>query len=483
MWEIDRLDAQQVREIFGADRRWFRATGFPASEPDDDGVQRWPADRVWAWLAAQQPEAAAVVPLRYWPRGDANYQRAQQIPKAIVQDWTIHGVTLRVVWPTVEASATGGTPAAAAHLAPRVPRVIMVRHDIGGHGPTLAVHDESGRTITVGETLWPELALVLGGRAPYWAYGLRDAEAMGRWRPGHPPIPVAASVSVHTAPDPVPLLRLAAAIPASETAHAALTALAAHTQYQASVNPAHTLDTITANPAMAPWIDVAATSMPVPEPADLDEVVLRDGWLAITARLDTLAYQAVREARKSWHGQWLPYSAAEYIDPATRLGAEWAARLQPTSPYAGFEVLYDHLTDAEQDTITEYLTDPATDAPVLRLTSGALMAAVPHRLPVNSPLSELTVGDPIWIRLADDTVHLAPRRDSPGISSGYAGSGTSTLALLITQLLDDPTAPAAAQIHGGAPGLEKLLQTAADGTTFTRPELDNARSSHGEEFR
>ena len=33
---------------------------------------------------------------------------------------------------------------------------------------------------------------------------------------------------------------------------------------------------------------MAATSMPVPEPAALDEVVLRDGRLAITVRLDTL---------------------------------------------------------------------------------------------------------------------------------------------------------------------------------------------------
>jgi hypothetical protein len=174
---------------------------------------------------------------------------------------------------------------------------------------------------------------------------------------------------------------------------------------------------------------------------------------------------------------WLPYTAAEYIDPATRLGAEWSARLQPISPYAGFEVLYDHLGADEYDTITGYLTDPATDAPAIRLASGNLLAAVPHRLPANSPLDAVTVGTPIWIRLADGNVHLAPRRDAPGISWGYAGSGTRSLALLLTRLLDDITSPAADQVHGGAAGLERLLQAPwPEGTTFTRPELDAARA-------
>ncbi|MFI5782560.1 hypothetical protein [Nocardia sp. NPDC051570] len=70
-----------------------------------------------------------------------------------------------------------------------------------------------------------------------------------------------------------------------------------------------------------------------------------------------------------------------------------------------------------------------------------------------------------------------PRRDAPGISWGYAGGGTSILVLLITRLLDDITAPAADDVSRGPAGLEKLLQTAwPDGTTFTRAELDAART-------
>ncbi|MGX1762271.1 hypothetical protein ACWIG5_36130, partial [Streptomyces lydicus] len=407
------------------------------------------------------------------------YQRAREIPDAVVQDWSVHGVVLRVAWPKVAAFASGGVAAAAAQLAPRVPTVIKVGHDFGFRGPSLSVHEESGRRIDVKEPVWPELALVLGGRAPYWPYRLRDGAAMRRWRPGNPAVPVAAAVSVDAAPDPVPLLRLATAVPATDTAHAALLALAQHSQHQASEGAARTVEMLTSDQNMAPWVDLAATSLQFPEPDDLDEVVLRDGWLSIAARTDTLAHEAVSQACKSRHSVWLPYTAAEYIDPTSTLGAEWAARLRPTSPYAGFEVLYDHLGADEQDTITSYLTDPATDAPAVGLASGKILAAVPHRLPASSPLAALTLSMPIWIRLADGTVHLAPRRDAPGISWGYAGGGTSALALLIARLLDDITAPAADTVRGGAggAGLEKLLQTASpDGTTFTRSELTAART-------
>lgn len=473
MWEIDQLSEPELHAVFGADRRWLHTAGFPECEPDGDGVRRWPADQVWAWLAAQRPQAAAIMPLRYWPRGEAIYQGAREIKHGVAQEWSVHGVALRVVWPTVQASATGGIAAAAVELAPRVPRVIRVRHDFGFRGPSLSVHDESGRRIEGDKTVWPELALVLGGRAPYWSYRLRDLAAMQAWKPGAPPAVVSAAIE---APDPAPLLRLATTLPTSDTAHAVLVNLAQSAQHRTNASVAHELEMITDDPNMAPWVDLAATNLQVAEPEDLDDVVLRDGWLTIAARTDTLAHQVVVEVLKSGHTAGMPYTAAEHIDPTTGLAREWAARLQPTSPYAGFEVLYNHLIPSEQDTITDHLTDPATDAPAVRLASGRLVAVVPHRLPTTSPLAAITLDTPVWVRLADDTVHLAPRRDYPGISWGYAGSGTNTLALLIARLLDDITAPAADGLHGGGPGLEKSLQRAADGTTFTRAELEAARA-------
>ncbi|GAB2452129.1 hypothetical protein [Nocardia tengchongensis] len=472
MWEIDQLSEDQLHEVFSVNRRELRAPGFPEPEPDSDGVRRWPADRVWQWLAAARPQAAAVVPLRYWPRGEAVYQGAREIKDGVAQDWSVDEVVLRVAWSTVEAFASGGVAAAALELSPAVSRVIKVRHDFGLRGPSLWVHEESGHRIEGDKTVWPELALVLGGRAPYWPYRLRDLAAMQAWRPGDPPAVVSAQIE---APDPVPLLRLATTIPTSDTAHAVLVTLAQHSQHRTNTGVAHTIEMITDDPNMSPWVELAATNLPVPEPDDLDEVVLRDGWLTIAARTDTLGHQVMAEVLKSGDNAGLPYTAAEYVDPSTGLGRQWASRLRPTRPYAGFEILYGHLDPAAKDTITDHLTDPATDAPAVRLTSGKLLAAVPHRLPTTSPLVAVTLDTPIWVRLADGTVHLAPRRDYPGISWGYAGAGTNTLALLIARLLDDITAPAADGFHGGGPGLEKLLQNAGDGTTFTRAELEAAR--------
>ncbi|MGV9836535.1 hypothetical protein ACWDUL_20435 [Nocardia niigatensis] len=68
-------------------------------------------------------------------RGEAVYQGAREIKHVVAQDWSVHGVMLRVVWPTVEASASGGVAAAALELAPAVSRVIKVRHDFGIRGP------------------------------------------------------------------------------------------------------------------------------------------------------------------------------------------------------------------------------------------------------------------------------------------------------------------------------------------------------------
>ncbi|MFC9965214.1 MULTISPECIES: hypothetical protein [Nocardia] len=472
MWEIDRLNRDELQKVFGAERRWLRAPGFPAGEADATGVTRWPADQVWEWLATQNPQAAATVPLRYWPRGEAILSRTQAIEGGVIQDWTVHGIILRLLWPTAPAYESGWAGGEAAKVTPPVPRVVKVRHDFGLRGPSLWVLDQRGEHLDADGPVWPELALVLGGRAPYWPYGLRDAAAMSRWRPGDEPVEIASSL---VTPDPTPLLQLAATLPADTTAHAVLTHLAADARYRAGRDVAQTIKIITTELDMAHWTELAATSPAVTEPADLDEVVLRDGWLNIAARTDTLARNAMRAVLASGHNDGFPYTAAERIDPSQGLGAEWAARLQPCTVSAGFEILFGHLTHSD-DTVTDYLTDPATDAPAVRLSSGQIVAAVPHRLPTTSALAALTLDKPIWIRLADGTIHLAPRRDAPGINWGYPGSGTNSLARLTASLLDDVTAPATTRYDSDSPGLLELLTTDwPHGTTFARDQLETAR--------
>ncbi|MBC7299490.1 hypothetical protein [Nocardia salmonicida] len=471
-WEIDKLNYDELSQEFGADRRWLREPGFPDSHRDADGQPRWHADQVWAWLAAHAPDAAAVVPLQYWPRGDAVYQQAREIKDAVVQDWSVHGIVLRLLWPTVLTLWGDRLAAEASTLVPQVPRVIRIRSDFGFRGPTLAVHDEHGTILESVKPVWPELALLLGGRAPYWPDGLRDTAAMRQWQPGDP----TAIVSVTGAqPDPAPLLRLADTLPDTTTAHAVLVNLAHGSLCRASNDVAETVKEMAADPNRAQWTVLAATNPPAPEPVELNDVVLRDGWLSVTARTDTLAHEAVLAVLASGHTDGFPYTAAERVDPSAGLGVEWAARLLPTAPSAGFQILYGHLAPGEEATITDYLTDPATDAPAVRLASGDIVAAVPHRLPTTSALAALTLDKPIWVRLADGTIHFVPRRDAPGINWGYRGSGTSTLAQLIADLLDDITAPAPERFTSDSPGLEKLLTTDwPHNTTFARDQLDTA---------
>lgn len=386
----------------------------------------------------------------------------------------MQGVVLRVVWPTVAASDCGKLAAAATRLEPPVAQVLGVEHDFGMAGPSLARRDAGGDPIAGQDPLWPELALVLGGRTPYWPLLLRDPGAMRRWRPGDPPVAVTAATA---GPDPVPALRLAAAIPADQTAHRVLAEFAGSIQRAAGEEAGIEIELATGDPERARWVELAATNLEVPDLGDLDEVVRRDGWLAITARPDPLAHQVVEQVLRTDHRRWLPFTTAAFVDPSRGRGAEWAGRLQPTRPSAGFEILLRRLRADEQDAITGYLIDPATDAPVIELASGLLWAGVPHRLPVTRPLAELILDTPIWIRLDDASLHLAPHRDGVGISWGYRGGGTSSLALLLTGILDDITTPAAEHVSGGDVGLEELLQNTPPDTTtvLTRAELDAAR--------
>jgi hypothetical protein len=70
---------------------------------------------------------------------------------------------------------------------------------------------------------------------------------------------------------------------------------------------------------------------------------------------------------------------------------------------AGFDQL-----DPRQAAV-ETLTDPETDALAVRREDGTVLAAVPQRLPATSPLAELILDRPVWVRTADGTLYLAPK--------------------------------------------------------------------------
>jgi hypothetical protein len=214
--------------------------------------------------------------------------------------------------------------------------------------------------------------------------------------------------------------------------------------------------------------------MPTPEVslADLDETVRRAGWLEILDRRDHLAARCVRQMMAWNGGSDFPSSNPASIDLKSRFALEWERRLVPAPRTALTEVL-----DPEHSAIA-VLMDPETDAPVIRKVGGRLLAAIPQRLPTTSPLAELILEQPIWVRTEDGTLYPAPRHHYFGLSWGYSGSGPGSLALLAHRLLEDIAAPGADSTNGAAPGLEELMLTKWPiGTVLTRSQLEAARRS------
>lgn len=209
------------------------------------------------------------------------------------------------------------------------------------------------------------------------------------------------------------------------------------------------------------------------ETRDLDDSLKRAGWLEILARRDTLATSVVRSLLAWDGGGPLPFSKCAEINPdASKYGAEWASRLE-TVPHrtAAFEIPL-----RRDRTPVEFLLDPETDAPVVRTADGTLLAAIPQRLPAHTPLAEVVLDEPIWIRVQDGTLYLAPEHNYFGMSWGYGGSGPGSLAVLLHRLLDDITAPAADGASGAPPGLDTFTQIKHPrGTVFTREQLEAAR--------
>lgn len=132
-----------------------------------------------------------------------------------------------------------------------------------------------------------------------------------------------------------------------------------------------------------------------------------------------------------------------------------------------------------------YLRDAATDIPAVRAhhpgeNTTAHYTAAPFRLSTTAALAAVVLegqGGQVWVRTDDDALHLAPRSDYAGISWGYSGSGPSTLAHLVSALLDDITAPATNAIGNAPPALEALFERCPQDaiTVLEREELLAAR--------
>ena len=261
----------------------------------------------------------------------------RQIPGAMVQDWYVGQVTLRVVWPLPGLAEP--SLKAAAGLRPVVDRLLKVSVEIGLYGPVLIAYDRHGRPDerAGGEEDWAVYAGTIGGTAPYWPYTLRPPAVMERWEPGIPVAEVAATPEV----DITPLLQLAAALPDASPAQRTLINLARTIQSRATDSARNDLEIFAGEErfrAVAP----AVSPMPVPdaETDDLPEDIRRAGWLEVLSRRDDLAAAAIHRLRVWDGGEALPFSKYETIDLRDPHSKEWAARLRPVDqPTVAFDVV------------------------------------------------------------------------------------------------------------------------------------------------
>lgn len=479
-WESERLDLAGCGQLLGISpvsiRRAVRSGGFP--DPNAiglDGQAYWSAEIVYRWAARLMPHLADRIPANCWPASTvpADFLGSRPVSTSATalgwrtplgEVWLTWGHAVAVDMPSLDrdeklTQALAVFPAAAA--------VIVVGPDFGLTGQALWATLPGAPGRGQYEIEWLELSEVLGQPVPFWAAALRIPELLRGWRPGSPAT-VAAAVPLL---DVTPVLRLATIVDPDSPAQKMLINLAQVWQSRTTDDARQDLK-IARRHARPGTMTVAAVPVDVPKVSrsDLDESVRRAGWLEILLRKDNLAVACVRQKMMWDSGNDLPAGNPETIDMTSAFGQEWARRLVPAPRTAATEVL------DPRGSAVEVLVDPETDAVAVRHDDGRLRAAIPQRLPATSPLAQLILDRPIWVRTEDGTIYPAPKDHYFGLSWGYSGSGPAALAILAERLLSDINAVAADTIVGAPQGLQRLIAKKWDrGTILTRTQLEAAR--------
>jgi hypothetical protein len=475
--ESRRLGIGAVAQLLGVPRLtvwwWVKTDQLPVTAADTE-VPWWTTRQVYHWaLAHPRLRLSGRVPLTYWPKATtpADYLGAIDLDEAVATRWQSPTGIVSVVWPVADGRQRR-LKSWATQVASRGSGAVVLVTNMFFRGPDIEGFLPGRSHGGEYSIIWADLTRVLGSAAPYWPAALRQRELIHAWQPGTETVTALARTSI----DSGPLLQLAATYPPDASPAVVLTNLAQkinHDAYRAAdFAVQHLTDSSDHDPED---LLIAAVPLDVP-PADSDDinaVLRRDAWHDIQARSDRLATEVLHLYAFVNGGTDLAAGAAYQIDPAdSTFAQEWSARLQPCSRTAAHNLL-------EDDPDTEALTDPETDAAVIRKRDGSMIAAIPQRLPARAPLQQLILDGPIWIRTADSTLWPAPRDSYLGLSWGYGGSGPGTLALLIHHLLDDINSAGAADINGAPEGLEKLTTTPLPvGTVLSREDLLSARENH-----
>jgi hypothetical protein len=466
-----------VGQLFGVPRLtvwWWVKTDQLRPSGTDNGTPWWSEADVYDWaLNRTRGDWSGRVPVTAWPAQPRRvvFRDAVELPGAVAHRWHTAYGPVSLVWPLIEEDhLSEGWAQWVRTLSPEgTGAVVEVSSGLSlSHGPEVsavlpALPDRPPYPLT-----WTHLSAVLGEPLPYWPPTLRDRRLLAAWNPEAEPTTAMPVPALDTAA----LLTMASTYPEGSPTARVLVNLARRAHSQAIKSAEQTLQLVEEAGTTDAQLRVAARPLPAPagDLREVDSTTRRAGWLDVLARTDDLARRCVTEASRWDGGADLPFSNPQQVDPQkNRWAFYWSKRLAATERTAAFEII-----GASKP--GEAMIDPATDAPVLKHISGRMTAAIPQRLPATSPLAELILADPVWIRTADRTIYPAPRGAYYGLSWGYSGSGPGALALLVDALLDDINAKAPAGIDGAPAGLEELFtRKLPKDTVLTRAQLEAAR--------
>jgi hypothetical protein len=409
-------------------------------------------------------------PRRAWSNEPAEYLGAARVRGLTVQRWKSRAGIIALVWNTYDGPPISDTELGEKLLGFGVGAALRAMPHFGIGGP--ALHQVSIPGVTdAPEVAWDQLAEALGQPLPYWPIPLQQRHLIDAWRPGRPTVQ---ALAVDPEMDLDALLRLAAIYDSEHPAAQVLLRLFRTVTWRESQAAAQMISSVESM-TLDGTVVIAARPIPVPraDPHELAETVRRAGWLEILGRADTLADACVEQLVRWDGGRDCPFGAPVDLVPGDPISDEVIARLEPATRTAAFRFL-------ETPPDAETLMDPATDAPAIRMTSKdgqRIRIAVSQWLPTTSPLAELVLDEPIWVRTEDGTVYPAPQDPRWGLGWGYTGNGPGALALLVHRLLDDITARAADDARGAPVGLERLFATTLPrGTRLARTQLEAART-------
>jgi hypothetical protein len=407
---------------------------------------------------------------RAWSDEPAEYLGTARVHGLAVQRWKSRAGVIALVWNTYDGPPTSDTELGEKLRSLGIGAAMRAMPHFGIGGPALH-HVSIPGVADAPEVAWDQLTEALGQPLPYWPIPLQQRQLIDAWRPGQSTVQ---ALAVDPEMDLDVLLRLAALYDSDHPAAQVLLRLFRTVTWRESQAAAQMI-AMAESMTLDGTVVIAARPIPVSRahPDELAETVRRAGWLEILGRADVLADACVEQLVRWDGGRDCPFGAPVDLVPGDPISDEVIARLTPAARTAAFRFL-----DAPPD--AETLVDPATDAPAMRIAGedGArVRIAVSQWLPTMSPLAELVLDDPIWIRTADGTVYPAPQDPRWGLGWGYAGNGPGALALLINRLLDDITARAADDARGAPEGLERLFTTDLPrGTRLDRAQLEAARA-------